>query len=451
MGTITSNPSWIVAFSLVALAALLPDPACAQTPPTESSKPVPLFNGKDLTGWKNVNGAPSTWTVKDGMIHCSGHPTGVLCTDRQFENFILEVDWMHHDAGGNAGIFIWSDPITARGQPFTRSIEVQVMLGHETPNYTSQGDVFSIHGAHMKPDRPHPGGWERCLPSESRTKGAGEWNHYRIVAKNGTLKLEVNGKEVSGGYDINPRKGYICLESEGSPIDFKNLVITELPSSGALAAEQVALTDEGFRTLFNGVDLTGWKADDKQKAHWTVDDWTLNYDGKGDHLWSEESFGDVELIVDWRWTGKPEEKEVPVVLPDGTSPKGDDGKPKTVKVQEAGDSGIYLRGNDKSQVNIWCWPIGSGEVYGYRTDPASSPAVRAGVTPKKKADAPIGQWNRFRIRMVGDRLTVTLNGERVIEDAQLPGVPASGPIALQHHGAPIQFGNIYVREIRGGK
>jgi hypothetical protein len=98
-------------------------------------------------------------------------------------------------------------------------------------------------------------------------------------------------------------------------------------------------------------------------------------------------------------------------------------------------------------VNIWCWPIGSGEVYGYRTDASQPPGIRAGVTPKRKADAPIGQWNRFHLTMVGERLTVRLNDQTVIENARLPGVPQRGKIALQHHGNPIQFANLYVREI----
>ena len=120
----------------------------------------------------------------------------------------------------------------------------------------------------------------------------------------------------------------------------------------------------------------------------------------------------------------------------------------TEEIDDAGDSGIYLRGNSKSQVNIWCWGCGSGEVYGYRKDASLAPEVRAGVTPKLKADNPIGQWNRFVITMKGDRLTVVLNGKTVIENAQLPGVPAEGAIALQHHGAPIEFAGLYVKELK---
>jgi hypothetical protein len=137
----------------------------------------------------------------------------------------------------------------------------------------------------------------------------------------------------------------------------------------------------------------------------------------------------------------------PVILANGEYDRNAAGEEKSVEVADAGDSGIYLRGSSKSQVNIWCWPVGSGEVYGYRTDKEMPPEVRAGVTPQKNADKPPGQWNRFVITMRGDRLTVQLNGQTVISNAQLPGVPLRGPIALQDHGDPIEFANIYIKEL----
>src|SRR3954464_15923728 len=206
----------------------------------------PLFNGKDLFGWTIVNVAPTTFSVRDGMIISTGKPTGTMRTDRMYENFIMEVEWRHMHAGGNAGVFIWGDPLTHVGTPFSRGIEVQVLDGREDRNYTSHGDVFSIWGAKMTPNRPHPAGWERCLPSEHRTKPAGEWNHYRVECNDGALKLSVNGKEVSGGHDIRPRKGYICLESEGGLIHFKNIRIKELPSTNPKPAD-VAKEDDGFK------------------------------------------------------------------------------------------------------------------------------------------------------------------------------------------------------------
>src|SRR5688572_26889279 len=160
---------------------------------------VPLFNGRDLSGWVNVNCAPETFTVRDGVIQSTGVPTGIIRTQRQYENFVLELQWKHLKAMGNAGLFVWSDPLTAPGTPFARAIEVQILDGRNTENYTSHGDIFSIHGAAMKPERPHPAGWERSLPSENRCRPAGEWNHYRVECQDGAIKLSVNGKHVSGG------------------------------------------------------------------------------------------------------------------------------------------------------------------------------------------------------------------------------------------------------------
>ncbi len=418
---------------------------------------VDLFNGKDLAGWANINTAPSTWSVKpasDGsidepVIACTGHPTGLLRTDKMYENFILEVEWRHLESGGNAGLFVWSDALTARGQPFTRAVEVQVMDGAEGEWYTSDGDIFPIHGATMTPENPRGNG-NRAFPTERRMRTAPEWNHYRLECNNGDISLAVNGKVVTKGKAASPRVGYICLESEGSPVEFRGIRVKELPSSGNVATPS-AKPAEGFVPLFTGVDFAGWKHTDAHKGHWLVDDWTITFDGVGPEngdLWSEKSYKDFVLVCDWRWTAAGAKTQRPIILPTGLYKKGLDGKDEMVEVLDAGDSGIYLRGSSKSQVNAWCWPIGSGEVYGYRTDDAMPPEIKAGVTPKEVADAPIGQWNRFVITMKGDLLTVELNAKTVLKDAKLPGVAAEGPIALQAHGSPIQWGNIYIKELK---
>ena len=175
-------------------------------------------------------------------------------------------------------------------------------------------------------------------------------------------------------------------------------------------------------------------------------------------MWSEREFANFVLRVDWRIKSTPYVNPgVPIILPSGLHKKDADGKEIRTSVPDS-DSGIYLRGNGKAQVNIWGWPIGSGEVYGYRMDDKMPPEVRAGVTPKRIADRDIGAWNTFEITMRGDRLTVVLNGQEVISNAQLPDVPARGPIALQHHGSKkggvwvsppslVQFRNISVKEM----
>ncbi|NUM54051.1 MAG: DUF1080 domain-containing protein [Candidatus Hydrogenedentes bacterium] len=219
---------------------------------------------------------------------------------------------------------------------------------------------------------------------------------------------------------------------------------------------------EGWVSLFNGKDFTGWKVPDAAKDCWSIVDGTIDCDPKtgreGDTaVWSEQELGDIELYCEWKIKRTEGIYNVPTVLPSGLDATDASGK-KIVTPMPGADSGIYLRGASKAQVNIWCWPIGSGEVYGYRMDEKMPPEVRAGVTPKKKADKPVGEWNTFLITMKGDRLTVVLNGETVIDKAQLPGVPEKGPIALQMHGgydeakkewngasSLVQFRNIYYR------
>jgi Domain of Unknown Function (DUF1080) len=224
-----------------------------------------------------------------------------------------------------------------------------------------------------------------------------------------------------------------------------------------------AATQDGFTPLFNGKDFTGWKVPAGDNGHWRVLDGVIDYDAASESagdksLWSERQFGDFVLKVEWRIKSTPYiNPGVPIILSNGSHKKDAEGKEIQLSVPDS-DSGIYLRGAGKSQVNIWCWPVGSGEVYGYRTDSALPTAVHAGVTPKGNADRDIGAWNAFEITMRGDRLTVVLNGEEVISSAQLPGVPPRGPIGLQHHGSKkggvwvsppslVQFRNISVKEM----
>lgn len=219
---------------------------------------------------------------------------------------------------------------------------------------------------------------------------------------------------------------------------------------------------EGFEVLFNGVDFSNWKVPEGDNGHWKIVDGVIDYDAESEaedkNLWSEREYGDFILYVDWRIKETPfENPNVPIVLPDGTHKLDEKGKVIRITVPDT-DSGIYIRGSSKSQINIWCWPIGSGEVYGYRMDKSLPARVRRGVTPKVHADRHIGEWNTFRIEVRGDRLTVDLNGRRVIDHAELPGLPEKGGIALQHHGSKkdgawvgppslVQFKNIYIKEI----
>ena len=218
----------------------------------------------------------------------------------------------------------------------------------------------------------------------------------------------------------------------------------------------------GFKSLFNGTDLTNWKIPEGDNGHWKVIDGVIDYDAESEardkNLWSEKPYKNFILYVDWRIKATPwKNQNVPLILPSGLHKKDETGKEITMVVPDS-DSGILLRGVGKCQANIWNWPIGSGEVYGYRMDEKMPPEVRRGVTPKVNADKNIGEWNTFKITMKNDRMTVELNGIVVISNALLPEIPKSGPIGLQHHGSKkdgdwvsppslVQFRRIYIKEL----
>lgn len=234
-------------------------------------------------------------------------------------------------------------------------------------------------------------------------------------------------------------------------------------TSGLLAQEK-----EDFVPLFNGKDFTGWKLpDDAKDGPWQIVDGVIDCDvrrpskAKEKSLFSDKSYGDFVLKVDWKIKDTPYTNPfMRDVQPDGSDKKGADGKVLGLNLPDT-DSGIYIRGSSKAQVNIWCWPVGSGEVYGYRMDAAMPASVRTGVTPKKKMDKPIGEWNTFEITVKKNNLWVKLNGEPVLTGVELPGLPETGPIALQFHGAyneatkkftsppsQVQFRNILIKELK---
>ncbi len=216
-----------------------------------AGQPVPvfrdLFNGKDLTGWVNVNTDEDTWTVKDGILICKGQPIGVMRSDKQYENFILHIEWKHMEAGGNFGVFVWSDAKPHEKTRLPNGVEVQMLeldaiTGREgrdgkpfSPGYV-HGDLFGVGGVEIVPDNPRG---VRSSSLENRAKGRGEWNTYDVVAIDGVIKLAVNGKFVNGISKSTYKKGYLCLESEGKEVHFRNIRIMEL-LPGVTSPEQSA-------------------------------------------------------------------------------------------------------------------------------------------------------------------------------------------------------------------
>ncbi len=405
-------------------------------------QPVNLFNGKDLTGWVNVNCAPDTFVVRDGEIVTNGKPRGYLRTERVFENYVLEVDWKFIAAKGNSGVFVNADPLPQVGAPYPYAVEVQVQDG-------DNGSMFGIRGLTLTAVNQKG---RRAMPTENRVKPPGEWNHYRLTSQDGNLELAVNGAVVTHANKCSHVAGYIGLESEVGECHFRNLRLTPRPSSQP-PATKVAGTDQGFRSFFDGIDFAGWKYRDGFKGHWTAKDGILHYDGKAQgrnnekDLWTEKDYGDFVLIADWRLPSEPKLKGHPIVLPNGDFVFDENGKRKTTPKMDAGDSGIYLRGSRKAQLNIWSQDLGSGEINGYRTDKKMPEDVRKACIPLKKADKKFGEWNRFEATVKGDRVTVILNGEKVIDNVRLPDMPAKGPIGLQHHGDPVEFRNFFIKEL----
>ena len=244
----------IVTAVIIATAAVIgfaqDKPAASTTSNTAAT--VRAFIDDEAPGWRSltaadftkVNGADDTWSWKDGVLHCTGQPVSVQRTTKEFGNFELVAEWMHEKAAGNSGVFVWTTPasiekLTAAGKPgLPDGIEVQILdhgftdmmkaKGAKTDWFDTNGDVFPVR-VKMTPFPPLSPDGSRSFPRKHLAHGHGEWNHYYIRAINGEVRLWVNGEEVSGGTAIEPKKGFLCLESEGSPIQFRKLRVRELP------------------------------------------------------------------------------------------------------------------------------------------------------------------------------------------------------------------------------
>lgn len=387
-----------------------------------------LFDGTTLNGWTLVGKSGVGYTAADGVLTCPADGGGNLFTEKEYSDFILTFEFKL-SAGGNNGIGIRA-PLA--GDAAYAGMEVQV-LDDSAPQY-----------ANLEPGQYHGSIYKVAASKRGAQKPVGEWNREEIRAEGRHIKVTLNGKVILDT-DLNtvtdPKvlaehpgmlrdKGHIGFLGHGSLVQFRNIRIKDLAKSAKENSPP-----GGFRALFNGKNLDGWKglvadppkraqmsatelAEAQKKAdasileHWKIQDGALVYDGKGDSLCTSRDYGDFEMLVDW-------------------------------KIGPGGDSGIYLRGSP--QVQIWDNPLGSGGLYNNQKNPSN---------PTKKADKPIGEWNRFRILMVGDRVTVYLNDELVVQNIVMENywerdkpIYPTGQIELQHHGAQLYFKNIYIREI----
>jgi hypothetical protein len=390
---------------------------------------VSLFNGRDLTGWELVGKAGPGYIVEDGALVAPADGGGNLYTDRDYSDFVLRFEF-RVDKAGNNGVAIRS-PLG--GDAAYVGMEVQILDDYD-PIY-----------ANLQPGQ-YCGSIYRVAPAtRGATKPAGEWNTEEITAIGRRIQVKINGRTVVD-VDLNKITDRdVLLEHPGmlrptgrigflghgpSRVEFRNLRLRDLAKP-----ERMNTPPAGFRSLFDSKSLHGWKAlvgdppsrakmtpdklaeaqaaaDAKMRQHWAVKDGTIVYDGRNNSLCTAKDYGDFELLVDW-------------------------------KIPAGGDSGIYLRGSP--QVQIWDSPEGSGALYNNQRNPR---------TPLQKADNPPGEWNRFRILMLGDKVTVFLNDVLVTRAVTMENywerdkpIYPTGQVELQHHGSLLYFRNIYVREI----
>ena len=387
----------------------------------------PLFNGKDLSGWKGEG-----YVVEDGNLVCT--PQGkVLMTEETFANYVLDFEFqLTPEANNGLGIHY-----PGTGNAAHTGMEIQIL-----------DDAHPKH-AGLKESQYHGSIYNIAPAKRGALKPAGQWNQQRVTVMGPFVKVELNDQlilranldDLQEQYPqhegLKRRAGHIAFLGHGHRVAFRKVHIGELPP----AANEEGVKAAGFTRIFDGKSLKGWKHT-PDTTNWYAVHGILKHNGREgaiNDLWTEKSYRDFMLVCDWRWSGRGPQQARPLVDADGT-------EHGSVEIEEQ-DSGIFLRGNTKSQVNLWNWPVGSGEVFGYRIDKALPADVRAGATPKVHADRPLGEWNRMMITLKGERLTVSLNGRVVIDNAELPGIPAEGPIGLQHHGSAIDFANLWIKEL----
>ncbi len=412
---------------MVALAGvLLTSPCWAEGPQPYPGEPgfVYLFNGHDLDGWMG-----GQYVVEDGMLVCPAEGGGTLLTEREYANFVLRFEF-RLQPGGNNGLAIRTP---REGNPAYVGMELQI-LDNDAPQY-----------ADLQPTQYHGSIYGVVPAKRGALRKPGEWNRQEVYVNEDIIRVKVNGKLILDAdlstitdpavLEAHPGlrrySGHIGFMGHGDRLEFRNLRIQELPRHN--------IAPEGFVALFNGNDLTNWKglvaspperaamtpeqlaaaqavADERMHAHWIPTRGVLVFDGAGDNLCTVKDYADFEMYVDW-------------------------------KIEPAGDSGVYLRGSP--QVQIWEMPeIGSGGLYNNEKHPSKPLCV---------ADNPVGEWNTFRIIMIGEKVTVYLNDRLVVDRTVMENywerdkpIYPTGQIELQNHGNTLYFRNVYVREITDG-
>lgn len=431
-----------------------------------------LFNGSDLEGW---TGDTKGYAAEEGKLVCRKGGKNLI-SEKQYGDFAFQFEFKLEESGNN-GIGI---RVPMGGHPATAGMEIQI-LDHSGERYNGTADMGNGKSRKMswlKPWQYH-GSIYGIVPAKTGyLKPVGEWNQETIIAIEDHIMVILNGAvivdafldettPVDGGLHpgMHNRKGHLMLAGHSDRVEFRNLRVADYsPSPTSPASKSDNTPPDGFEAMFNGEDLSGWKglahrnatsrralkgdelqeaqatADQVMRDHWSVNDGVLTYDGKGQSLCTQKDYGDFEFYVDW-------------------------------KIPPGADSGIYLRGTP--QVQIW-------DPWDPRTKAGEDPPATAeqwvaaykngrnlgsgGLWNNKRwrnaptvlADKKPGQWNTFLMRMVGDKVTIWLNGKLIVNRVALENywdktgtlpLPRADQIELQHHGSELFFKNLYIREL----
>ena len=281
------------------------------------------------------------------------------------------------------------------------------------------------------------------------TEQVGDKTRKLIQGPDGLQLLE--GVEPAGGKAEDP---FGSIHHQRPRVAARLVAFTEVVATqnGMTPAQ---LRAAGFTQIADADSLDEFDLKPWHRNHWTIKDGLISYDGKAENkafqknsLWTKKDFGDLQMYAEWRLPEKPTMKPHPIVLFNGDFLLDEQGKRITRPHLDAGDSGLMFRGTSDCQANIWSQELGSGEINGYRTNHKMPQSVRRACIPIKNADHPLGEWNTFLVTIKGNRMSVDTNGERVINEAELPDLPKKGPLGLQHHGDPVQFRQLWVKDSR---
>lgn len=389
----------------------------------QEQKPVQLFNGRDFTGWTAISQDPATkledvWSVRDGVIHCTGKPAGYLRTNEDYTNFVLRFQWRTQKKG-NSGCLIRVQP---PDKVWPRSVECQLATDQA-------GDIWIVEGFPIKVDESRRRGRNVKKLQPSSEKRIGEWNQYEITADGGNLTMKVNDVVQNTATEMEVIPGKILFQSEGAEIEFRNIELTPLAAAAAPRPAGAATTQATAQKLFNGTDLTGFSAylkdapDKKMEDVWTVKDGVIRCAGTpAGYLKTNQQFRDFALKFDWRWPEKP------------------------------GNSGVLIRAHGPDQI----WPKclepqlmhqNAGDIFVLGGFGVAQDRAKGSRIPKMQPtnEKPPGEWNTYEIRAQGDTIELKVNG--LLQNTATGAEATAGYIGFQSEGAPIEFRNMEITDL----